>query len=243
MGLSLELFTLVAVGFALLRRNAYDKMLLVYLLVTFVITSLSAVRFARYMIPLFPAMALLCGAFFCTAWQKQRAIAGTVTAVVLLLTTIYTLSLLRLMRDKPVQELAAEYINNHLPAGDSIAFPETPWFYSPAIVPAFGAVDPQVRSSLAQQESTRFVLRVPEQPWSTAVLSPSPGMVAVSNFETMHPLRLNQPGPRRFINALSTYTMTSFGPGTIWGEPPHGAIIPDDILYIMPTITLYVPHG
>ncbi len=243
MGLPLELFTLAAVGFALLRRNAFDKMLLVYLLVTFVITSLSAVRFARYMIPLFPAMALLCGAYFSTAWQKRSAIAGTVTAVVLLLTTIYTLSLLRLMRNKPAQELAAAYINNHLPTSESIAFPETPWFYSPAMVPAFGAVDPQVRRSLAEQESTRFVLRVPVRPWSTSVLTPEPGMVAVSNFETMHPLRLNQPRPKRFMAALSTYIMKRFGPGKVWGEPPHGAIIPDDILYIMPTITLYVPRS
>ncbi len=243
LGIPLEIAGLGAVAFTLARRNRYDRILLLTLIVTFLLTSLSAVRFARYMIPIFPPLALICGTLFQVSWGKRAVITGIVTAVCLGLTTTYTLSLLKLMRTVPAQERAARYIQTHIPKGKAIAFAETPWFFSPSLVPAFGAVDPQVRSSLSVQESTSYVLRIPLQPWSRSVLMPPPAIVALSNFETMHPLRLNQKRPLRFIHALAGVPLKTFGPGKVWGAPPIGSIIPDDVLYIMPTITLYKTGG
>ncbi len=239
LGIPMEIASLCAVVFTLVRRNRYDQLLLLYLILTYLITSLSAVRFARYMIPLFPPMALLCGAVFSEVWRRNRTVASIIASATLGFTGLYTLSLVGLMRAVPPQEQALHYINEHVMQGKTIAFPETPWFYSPPLVPAFGAVDPEVRNRLSVQESSTYILRIPMNPWSQSVLTPPPALVVLSDFETMHPLRLKQKRVERFVEDVARFPHITFGPSRVWGAPPIGSIIPDDVLYIMPTVTLY----
>ncbi len=89
---------------------------------------------------------------------------------------------------------------------------------------------------------TRFQLRIPDQEWGTDVFSPLPDYIVVSNIETLHPLdRLRHPNAVAWKQAIRpSYQAKTFGSSCVFGLPPNRTIIPDDLLYILPTLTIYV---
>jgi 4-amino-4-deoxy-L-arabinose transferase-like glycosyltransferase len=241
LGIPLLLLALAGVGFACVRHTRGDIILLVFLLVYYGSTGLSAVRFARYMIPLFPVCCVLAARLVTVAYgrpQLQRAL-QVVGALVVALTLLYTVSLTRLMAQPDPRDVAAAAMERELPQGASVAFAKIPWFFSPPLSPYFGAPAAPVRARAAQT-TPRFRLRIPTDEWDTSVLNPPPDAIVLSNIETMHDVdRLHLAAPTRFMRAIPTgYRVEQFGPGPVFGLP-NGAILPEDLLYIMPTLTLY----
>lgn len=244
-GLGLPFYgaSLLGIGVALKRRTPADWLLLAFTLLYFSLIGFSAVRFARYTLPLFPALAVLSARGLATTAhmaKNSKAVSALLIGGVVGLTGVTSLGwLLCLVRPTP-QDLAAAYLRKHLPYGGSVAFATIPWFYSPPLSPLFGLPAAPQRAQAATK-SSRFSLRLPPHEWDTEVLSPPPDAVVLSNFETMHPLRLGLPATRRFLQAIpSFYGKVVFGRGVPWGAPPWRTIVPDDFLYICPTLTLYL---
>ncbi|CEK15775.1 ArnT family glycosyltransferase [Chthonomonas calidirosea] len=242
LGLPLYAAALWGVGVAGRRRTIGDRLLLLFTALYFLIIGFSAVRFARYTLPLFIPLAVLTARGLEEVHgnrARERLQQGLLT-VVALLTLLLSVGWVRRMVAPTPQDRAAAYLWHVLPPGASVAFPTIPWFYSPPLSPLFGLPSP-VQRAKAAQEDTRFRLRIPSREWDRSVLSPLPDAVVFSNFETMHPLRLALPSARRFLAALPRdYKRVYFGSGPPLGAPPWQTIIPDDFLYVCPKVTVCI---
>jgi hypothetical protein len=195
------------------------------------------------MIPIIPVLCLWVADLFAGVKLTHRngQIAGLAGAVVAVTTLLYTGSLVAQMAHEDPRDTAADYLEQHAPQGASVAFATVPWFYSPPLSPYFGAIIPSMRASAATN-TTRFTLKIPANEWDTAVLQPPPDYIVLSNIETMHPLdRLKLPAPVSFMQAIPAgFHPTQFGPATPQlAFAGDGGLIPEDLLYIMPTITIY----
>ena len=253
LGLPLLIAALFGVGAALKRRNRADRVLLVYLLVTYALTGLSAVRFARYMIPLFPVLFLFVGRLLSGLKAKTETSSDENIRRILIVglgvaTLSDTMIFVDAMQNRDPRDLAANYIEKNL-KGKSIAFAKTPWFYSPPLSPLLGAASALQRAKMAQ--STEYQFRLPATEWSLDVLNPLPDAVIISNFETMHEVgRLRLPEPTRFMDTLEksgSYKIVAFGTEEYritmnYGSALFGSakLIPEDLLYVVPKIYVYL---
>ena len=153
LGLPLTALAFAGAGYACWKRSPADWMLLIFVTVSFALTGLSAVRFARYLIPLYPALCLLGARFalepFCTGWLRKTApIFGLFVA---LYTFAYSFTLVRAFTLPDPRDVAADYLDKNARQGASIAFAKTPWFFSPPLTPFFGAPDPGKRMTAAAE--------------------------------------------------------------------------------------------
>jgi 4-amino-4-deoxy-L-arabinose transferase-like glycosyltransferase len=242
LGLPLMLLALAGIVFACVRRTRADIILLGFLLVYYGATGLSAVRFARYMIPLFPVFCALAARLVTISYGKANVVRllQAVGAAVLFLTALYTFSLVHVMAGTDPRDRAATAMDQELPQGASVAVAKIPWFYSPPLSPYFGALAAPARAH-AVASTTRYQLRMPPAEWDTSVLNPPPDAVVVSNIETMHAVdRLHQVAPTKFMQSIpADYRREVYGPGTVFYPGIRQVLIPEDLLYIIPTLTLY----
>jgi 4-amino-4-deoxy-L-arabinose transferase-like glycosyltransferase len=243
LGIPLYAAALWGVVVAWRRRTMGDKLLLLFTGLYFLIIGFSAVRFARYTLPLFIPLTVLAARGLEAVWQKNSAggrLRQGLFVMVALLTLLLSLGWVRRMIAPTPQDRAADYLWRVLPPGASVAFATIPWFYSPPLSPLFGLPSP-VQRAKAAEEDTRFQLRIPSEEWDPSVLSPPPDAVVFSNVETMHPLRLGLPSARRFLADIPPdYRRVRFGSGPPWGAPPWQTIVPDDFLYVCPKITVCI---
>ena len=242
LGLPLTALAFTGAGYACWKRSPADWILLVFVTVSFTLTGLSAVRFARYLIPLYPALCLLGARFalepFCTGWLRKTApIFGIFVA---LYTFAYAFTLVRAFTLPDPRDVAADYLEKNAEQGASIAFAKTPWFYSPPLSLFFGAPDPRKRMAAAA-EVTRFQLRIPAAEWDVSVLSPPADYVVLSSFETQHEInRLHLSEPVRFVEQVkSQYRPRVFAPSAVLGVNRNDPNLPEDLLYALPVVTVY----
>ena len=242
LGIPLLLLSLAGVTYACRRRTKGDVLLLAFLLLYFGVTGFSAVRFARYMLPLFPVLCLFAYRLVCEplANLNLRRMVQAAGALTLFLTGAYMFALTQRMTQTDPRDLAAAYLSEKASPGASITFAKTPWYYSPPLSPRFGELAAPGRRRAAQ-EVTRYQLRIPEQEWDTSVLSPLPDYIVISNSETLHTVdRLRVPNAVAWMQAIpASYKPQTFGSVSVFGLPPNRTIIPDDLLYILPTLRVY----
>ena len=220
------------------QRTQSDLVLLAFLLVYFGLSGFSNVRFARYMLPLFPVFCIL-AARFLTTLRIPKAAEAVACALVPLLTLYGSFYLVTCMTTLDPRDATADYLQQNAPQGASIAFATVPWFYSPPLSPRFGDLAAPSRAKAAQ-EVTRFKLLIPSEEWDRSVLTPAPDYVVLSDIETMHPYsRLHLDAPTAFLRAIPCPNTRLFAPPATLDPLYHGAIIPEDILYVRPTLTLY----
>lgn len=243
-GLGTPLLLLALAGLVLsgMRRTKQDWLLLSFFLLYYLATGASAVRFARYMIPLFPVFCVLAARFVTEPfpqphWTRLRMAAGVVVAA---LAGFSSLVYCRTMSLPDPRDVAAQRLEREAPQGASIAFAKIPWFFSPPLSPYFGALAAPARARAAT-ETTRFQLRIPTSEWDTSVLTPPPDCVIVSNLETMHAYyRLHQPAAVKFMEAIpSSYHHWTTAPASPAPAADGQTLFPEDLLYILPVITVY----
>ena len=242
LGIPLLLLTLLGIGLAFFRRTPGDWILLIFLLLSFGLTGLSAVRFARYLIPLFPALCLLGARVtlepYCT--KILRRIFLVFGLFVILITFVYSFSLVRAFTIPDPRDVAYDYLNHTAHMGASVAFSRTPWFFSPPLSVYFGAPNPQTRAS-AGEHTTRYQLRIPSQEWDVSLLTTSPDYVILSSFETQQEVnRLHLPTTTPFLDFLKmNYSVVSFAPPVVFGLNRQDPNLPEDLLYDLPVILIY----
>ena len=241
-GLGGALWGLVLAGtvLACLRRTKGDTLLLAFLVLYYLTTSLSAVRFARYMIPLFPVLCILAARLVTVASLRPTVVrAWAIAGIgVVLLTLVYTTSLVGAMASRDPRDATADYLEQHAPQGATVAFGTTPWYYSAPLSPRFGFLAAPMRADASQ--TTRFQLRISRDEWDTSTLTTLPDYLLLSNLETMHPLRLKLPATLQFLQAIpASYHPVTFQHDSVWMPFPKITLLPEDLLYILPTLTLY----
>lgn len=244
MGSPLLLLSLAGIAYAVKKRRPEDGILLAFILLYYGLAGFSAVRFARYMIPLFPAFSVLAARFIVAPFPRPvlgKLMAGI--AAVVVFCAFGSSALLDMhLTALDSRDFFADYLEHHAPQGATIAFAKIPWFYSPPLSPLFGAPAAPIRAKAAEQ-TTRFQLIMPKSEWDTGVLSPKPDYFIISDLETANAVnRLHEPAAVHFMQALKTgswQTMRSpyaahlglFGP-EVWNAP-------EDMRYPDPDVTLY----
>ena len=138
------------------------------------------------------------------------------------------------------RDLAANFLEKDAKQEASVSFPRIPWFHSPPLSPLFGSVRADQRA-LASNSVTRFRLLIPSNEWDTSTLPQWPDYIVLSNFDTMHSFdRLKLPEPVAYMKQIpADYSKIVFNPKGVWGYFRLSPIIPEDLLYVMPTITIY----
>lgn len=243
MGIPLLLLSLGGLAYAFRRRTASDRVLISFFLLSYFIGGLSTVRFARYMLPLFPVLCLFAARFATAAFASktvQRAALGF-GAFTALFTAGIGLSLSHTMSLQDARDAAADYLQKNAPQGASVAFPKIPWFSSPPLSPLFGSPRPDIRASAGSQE-TRFQLRIPAHEWDASVLTPPPDYVVLPERDTLYSVdRLHQPDAVRFVQSIPpTYGRRTFGlPAPVFGLPRGFSVYPEDLLHVTQTVTIY----
>jgi len=245
LGMPLLVWCLAAVAYALWRRRPQDILLLAFVAVYYGVIGAAQVRFLRYVIPLFPALALL-SAGMVTDWrgrfpQRLTVVAGCLIVVA---SGITAAALDHVMVLPDVRDQALAYLERTAPYGSTVALATTPWYWTPPLALEFTAPDPRIRREAAEA-LTRFRVRLPAQgtELDLSVFQPDlPRFVILSDLETEDWQRLDYPPWLAFRAHLAGYRTRVFQNVPRWcgislGKP---AYVPNDMLYIYPRVTVYL---
>jgi hypothetical protein len=221
LGWPATLLCLAGVGWAVWRRRAADLMLLAYFVPYYLLIGAFQVKFARYMLPLFPVLAVWAGRLLAElvrgptadarsgeeaslpptgaeggSWRRVAAIAGGTALAWMIL---YAVALEGLLVTPDSRTEAASWVAAR-PPGGSLALLRPPWYYTPPLSPGIGCVK-QMRSFCLPDLPTRIHLVAPPESASYLDLArlqaERPEFVVVNEFEYADPLRLARTGGPR----------------------------------------------
>ena len=248
MGTPLLLLSLVGIGYAVWKRRPEDILLVSFVLLYYGLAGFSAVRFARYMIPLFPAFSVLAARFIVAPFSRPvlgKVMAGVVAVVIFCAFVSAALLDEQMMRPDQRDEIAG--VMKEQFEGKTIAFAKIPWFYSPPLSPLFGAPAAPVRARAAEQ-TTRFHLIMPKSEWDAGVLSPTPDWFLLSDFESNNAVnRLHEPAAVHFMQILHVAPLGKLGERfddetlsySIGPFAYYNPNAPEDMRYATPGIYVY----
>ncbi len=253
-GLGLPLLAVVtaAVLLADWRRCRELQLILPFVLVYYLFMGAAQVRFARYMIPLLPPLCLIVGFFGSgmTRFALIRRIGAAVVVLGVLPALHASVAYAHRMASTDPRDEAAEFIQQALPRGATIAFATTPWYWSPPLLPVFTAPVPGAarrRLILAAPSEYRLLLPRQDTEWDTRVLTESaPDCVVISDLESQDALRLHLPQALEFhrLARIGRRTVRFGGRPRLWGiVAASETYLPNDMLYVCPRITVYVRAG
>ena len=253
LGLPLLCLALASVGYALCRRQRGDGLLAAFALPYYVLIGLAAVKYARYVIPLLPILALWTGRLLADASRLTRPAlrfpALGAGAVVLALTLLNSSLLLEPMARQDPRDAALAQINTASPSA-TVGFGVLPWFGTVPISPYFTQPYPGFwRKEVSPENAARIIYTGTD--WDTAVLAKRPDYVVLSEYDYVDALRVHNPAAVRFVQALTQGGYQMSGnlvaldplaildglPTQVSGLPTHG--LPHDMLYTNPTILIY----
>ena len=254
LGLPLLCLALVSVGYALYRRQRGDGLLAAFAVPYYVLIGLAAVKYARYVIPLLPILALWTGRLLADASRLTRPAlrfpALGAGAVVLALTLLNSFLLLAPMVREDPRDGALAQINAVSPSA-TVGFGVLPWFGTVPISPYFSLPHPGVwRKAVSPENAARIVYTGTD--WDTAVLAKRPDYVILSEYDYADALRVHNPAAVGFVQALrqsgnyelsgrvvSLDPLASLDglPTQVGGMPTHG--LPHDMLYTNPTLLVF----
>ena len=212
--------SLIGLVYALRSRRPIEVVLLSFVALYYLSACFSAVRFARYMLPLLPSLCVFAGSllalkippvcvlatklFTLSVKRKVVSVLRFAALAYVFLATLYPSTLYMfamISRGEEPQARVADYLED-APKHASIAFATTPWFYSPPLSPYFGAPSAPVRRK-AKEGLSRYKLLISDKEWDASVLDSNPGYIVFSNIEILHPVnRLKLKEPVEFINRV-----------------------------------------
>lgn len=141
LGYGLALFFVIASIGGICKRDKNALMMLAFIIPYYALISLSQVRFARYALPMFPAVAILISSLAFSIYarlinvSKPAAYAwlGAI-GIIILGTCDYSTNLNSKLYYLPdIRDIASRVIANDIPPGASIGLIDYPWFYTPPL--------------------------------------------------------------------------------------------------------------
>lgn len=232
------------IGLAGLARQKEAVGALLFFAIFFVLLGFAQIRFMRYLLPLFPILALGVGnALFVGARMLTDGRSGmkpiglglfilTLGGIAHTAAMGYAWTQVMLDHDPRYQAKVALEDND----SGSIAFVKDPWFYTPPLFPQSGALTMQDRQVGLVDRPYLIAMAPPE--WNVhALREKRPEWVVISEFEYFDDERLRLPDCIEFMKELTaTYELAfAFGKkgGLLPKNPPH------DMLYVYPEVRLY----
>jgi 4-amino-4-deoxy-L-arabinose transferase-like glycosyltransferase len=230
--------------------------MLIFFVVYYVVISLSEVRFARYIIPLTPILAIAFTVTVATAFDlisrmrwgslrlRQSLLASwfALCLAIAYYTLGYTVALDRLFVERDPRVSAANWINRNVPAGSTIALPTQPWFFSPALSPGFTDLLPSDRLEAMAAVTKYHLVSNPDREWDSDVLR-SANYAIISDYEDIDAERAKDPDALAYLQLVRS----EFAPVEVISNRLRGGGIdfgpadslPHDMKYASPRITIY----
>ena len=255
LGWTLAILVPLAVIWAISKRDRTCLMLLAFAAPYYALISASHVRFARYVLPLFPVLAILIGwltvdwrARLCSRKPGVVLIRGLWTMLCAL--CLWTALQLSFLIDAPFtrsdpRDVAARWMFNHVPKGSTIGVIDWPWFYSPPLSRDFGFGTLPQRQQAARKAPYRLTVLGLHPAGAQA-----PAWIVVSDFETFDAQRLehdtslaesDRAQVDRVLRVLAL-VRSAYPERAEFGGPTaalYGPFLPHDMRYPDPTITIY----
>ena len=255
-GMGLPLLVLAAIGilWAVRRHNAADVALLAFAVAYYIVIGAAQVKFARYTMPLLPVLALLAAriwvelsAHLRSGGAASRFIERIFLVLLILIvgyTTLYAVSLDRMMASKDPRDRAADWIKANIPLGVSICLPTIPWFYTPPLDPYFGLPDARDRYERMEEMTDYILIASRDTEWDAAFLArESPDYVVMSDYEYGDRKRIHDKAAAEYFAMLGRdYRLERrfFDAPSLWGQQiPLLRKLPHDMSYASPTILIY----
>lgn len=253
LGMPLLAVALIAVAYGLYRRRPADGLLAFFALPYYILISLAAVRYARYVIPLLPILALWTGRLIADLSRvksppRRRAVAAA--GVVLLAWTLADAVLLvRPMAQIDPRDQALAWLAPRISGSQSVGFAAMPWFGTPPLNPYFSSPRPGAWEQIEQSAPSGLLrpgqILYHNMDWDLSVLAARPAWVVLSEYDYRNSVRLHDPHMVQFLAALNqNYTKSFVSPAVSWpvgvgeyGLPLHR--LPHDMLYTNPEILIY----
>ncbi len=250
-----------AIIYAVKTRDKMAWAVLAFFVPYYLLISFSEVRFARYALPLIPAVAILGAMLFHAVWKERenmtrvwavgRRVLTEVLVLCLIISLIWTYVLVRPLGIDP-RDAAAEKIFSEIPDGSKIALLTPPWFYTPPLSDMFGFGTLDQRLAATQSTSYDVVVCDMERTerW-TENKDLWPDVVIMTDFELEDVNRLKHiedlaPALKEevdridsclaFVASAKAYDeLYSFRPRikSFWLDPPH------DMSYEKPEIYVF----
>lgn len=250
-GLGPALLGLAILGFIYataraLRKEKAPIVLLSGLIPYYIIASTSEVRFARYLLPVFPILTVLAAYAITSIYkhfsEKSRWAAVlwfTFSGTALIITFAYSVEITRLFIGEDPRDRAYLWLKDNAVKGETIAFATIPWFYSPPVTPQTTALDPAQRyNSLTHSKDRWELLANPEMEFDKSILNSHPRYVIVSDYELNDRIRADDPAAAAFMSELKARYKLAVK------FERHSPLfdtekLPHDMKYTAPTIIIY----
>lgn len=253
MGLPLLVLAVIGVIYALRKRNVADLALLAFLIVYYAMIGAAQIRFARYVIPMLPIMAVLAARVSIDLVDRlksgrlgSKSLGYAVVCLLVLITAFtatYSVALDTMFVRPDTRDTASDWIRSNIPPGSSIGLATIPWFYTPPLDPQLGILVRAEDRLERAQEFTDYTFVINQNEWDADFLAQeSPDYALVTSFEYQDRMRLNDPSVKKYFGVLNRgYTVAQEFSGEsalvdqllIFGQLPH------DMSYTSPTITIY----
>jgi 4-amino-4-deoxy-L-arabinose transferase-like glycosyltransferase len=249
-----------AVGYALYKRRTGDLLLLAFLIPFYGLMGLAQIKFARYMLPLFPPLALLTGSLI--PWpiaeassRRQAGIVSGVIGLAAVFALLFSLAIDTTMTGTDPRDQAAAFIKEQ--NIQSVGFATGPWFYAPPLNPLLTNPIPIfARESVTKFDTVPRLIPTdgtPEGNWSVELLKETnPDAVSLSEInEYADAERAKLPAALAYIAAVrESYPkeMDFANPMQVFGIPftklskANGLPtqnLPHDMLYTNPTTVIF----
>jgi hypothetical protein len=161
-GFALTAWMLAGTAWSLIRRTRADWILLAWLIIYFVLVSLSPAKFMRYSAPLLPVLAVFSGRFLIDLLRLTR-LYGRITVFALavaavLISLVYDGAYAALFSSTDPRLSAAQWIEQRAPAFSEVAFDQLPnglinlpyYFTAAGYQPCFSLFQPKALSNPAR---------------------------------------------------------------------------------------------
>ncbi len=141
LGIPMILLAVLGMIIAIVKRKTADVFLISWIALSLILIFISGTPFTRHLVLMSPFIILLAarGSSFLFEkrfWRGSKRWAMTIAALFLAFvcgwTFLSSYAYVSLMEKKDIRDIAAEWINNHVPIGASMGVVQ-PWFYTPPL--------------------------------------------------------------------------------------------------------------
>jgi hypothetical protein len=221
LGPILAICTPLALAVVVRRRSPADALLAAFAIPYFLLIGSAQVKFARYLLPLLPALCLWIGFWAAEARDLQnqrrgRFIGGTLRAGIAM-AFLLSISLVSVFSQTDPRDRAAQFLRS---AGTNrVAFARRPWYWSPPLAPGLAHFSPAAGWQAALRWTGTPSLAAPglEDEWSLDFLDASSAdTLVISEFEAEDSLRLQEARVVEYMAGLDS----RFARKTIFSSPP-----------------------
>ncbi len=211
----------------------------------FIPLGFAQVRFARYLMPLLPILAIWASLVWAkTRWRKLWQLGAIATAGYTLLCGVATASL---FTPPDPRDEAAAFIREYMRRGEplTIALHDLPWFYTPPICPINGGM--KTKGDFDAWKATAPLNIVLTKFDLDELIASDANLFVASDYEYGDPMRLRMSDVIKFYDWLYAHAhqvrIFRKEPKLPWGDRPfrwYFRPLPHDMRYVNPIVKVFV---